>query len=55
MTNTRRASDHDAKRLVCEMLLAAWQNQPELRLGQLLVNALGDVDLFYVDDFDLVE
>ena len=32
------------------MLESAWRKNPDLRLGQILVNAAGDDDLFYVED-----
>lgn len=44
-----------------ERLLKAWAEVPELRLGQLIANALAlrvdrpGGDLFYVDDVPLVE
>lgn len=31
----------------------AWSEVPTQRLGQLIVNAIGDRDLFYVEDEDL--
>ncbi len=32
------------------VLAAAWRAHPDLRLGQLVVNAAGDADSFYVED-----
>jgi len=33
----------------------AWMRQPDLRLGQLLTNAMASGNLFYVEDEDLAE
>jgi hypothetical protein len=33
---------------------AAWRANPDLRLGQLVVNAAGDSDPFYVEDEELL-
>jgi hypothetical protein len=33
---------------------AAWRANPDLRLGQLLVNAAGDADPFYIEDDKLL-
>ena len=62
-TPTRKAPDGRAdtdekKRAIVERVFAAWTKDPQLRLGQLLVNSLrrADVDqgdLFYVEDESL--
>jgi hypothetical protein len=44
-----RAPSADEKRAVIERLLAAWLAVPELRLGQLLANAVGH-RVFYIED-----
>ena len=40
---------------VCEALRAAWSKCPELRLGQLIVNATSGKPTFYVEDESLIE
>lgn len=45
-----RACTPDAKRLALARLLAAWERHPQARLGQLIVNTQGRLDLFYVED-----
>jgi hypothetical protein len=54
-----RAQTPQQKREVMEKLLAAWLKAPELRLGQLVDNAMylcaGSRTLFYVEDTFLVE
>jgi len=45
-----RAQTVRQKREVIEKLMKAWVRLPDLRLGQLLTNALGDRDLFYIED-----
>jgi hypothetical protein len=35
-------------------LSTAWRANPDLRLGQLVVNAAGDADPFYVEDDELL-
>lgn len=32
-----------------------WINQPDLRLGQLLVNLADPIDIFYIEDYDLLK
>lgn len=36
-------------------LMRSWLKHDHLRLGQLIVNAIGEKDLFYIEDVDLVE
>ncbi len=44
------------KRALLERLLAAWQRtHHQQRLGQFIVNACGDRDLFSLEDQDLIE
>lgn len=47
----------DPDRIVTVMaaLLVAWQDVPDMRLGQLLVNITGKDDLFYVEDDVLLD
>lgn len=51
-----RAQTPEQKRAVIEAVYAAWCASPDLRLGQLLMNALWNVSSvpFYVEDFALV-
>lgn len=55
----QRAYTEGQKEAIIDALFTAWRKMPELRLGQLLANALirgGDeVPLFYVEDFDLLK
>ena len=47
------------KKMMINRLLTAWMcNKPTLRLGQLIANAVGDMntkDLFYITDSNLIE
>ncbi len=59
---TSRAKTNEQKRLVIERVLAVWQKNPDLRLGQLLINATSGLDndhtvrkMFYVEDDALAE
>ena len=36
-------------------LAAIWQKYPDLRLGQLLLNVVGDPMLYYLEDKDLID
>jgi hypothetical protein len=49
-----RATENWQKRDVLEKILDSWLALPELRLGQLLQNAIGNAELFYIEDYDLV-
>ena len=55
----QRAYTEGQKEAILDALFVAWLKMPELRLGQLLANALirgGDeVPLFYVEDFELLK
>jgi uncharacterized protein YihD (DUF1040 family) len=46
---------HDPPRIeyVLNTIRNAWYANPDLRLGQLLVNATSDDDLYYIEDEDL--
>ena len=53
-TATGRATETWQKRILIEALFAAWVANPELRLGQLIVNAVtGARDVFSVEDMEL--
>jgi hypothetical protein len=39
---------------MCDIIAGVWQAYPDLRLGQLLVNAVGVERLFYIEDDDLM-
>ena len=47
----------DEKRIpeVCRELERCWRAFPDLRLGQFLMNAVGDMRLFYIEDDELIE
>jgi hypothetical protein len=46
---------NEEKRKVVEQLYIIWMQMPQLRLGQLLSWASGRKDIFYIEDFDLIE
>jgi hypothetical protein len=52
-----RATEEWQKRDVMEKILAVWLENPSLRLGQLIVNAMGadDPDIYSTEDYDLVD
>ncbi len=53
-----RAATPEQKAAVMRELLTAWVAKPELRLGQLISNALyddGEVSLFHVEDERLAQ
>lgn len=57
---TGRARTYDEKQYVLDRLLMVWDRHPDLRLGQLLVNALSlggksEADLFDIEDYGLAE
>ena len=53
---TRRAETPDQKREIVMRLLVAWQSCPQLRLGQLIENAMSPGgNIFYVEDEQLAE
>ena len=56
----RRAITPEQKRLVMERVLAAWNESPQLRLGQLIDGVIHwckkpGPDLYYIEDTDLAE
>lgn len=53
----KRANTPEQKKEICDRLYKWWLENPELRLGQLISwggQQDGTVDLFYVEDYDLV-
>lgn len=50
---TDRAVTEKQKREVLEELLLHWLQKPELRLGQMISNAVAG-DPFYIEDYDLI-
>lgn len=55
-TSRGRATTPEAKREVIERVLEAWMKAPEMRLGQLIGNAVrGDQPVYYLEDQPLVE
>jgi hypothetical protein len=50
---TDRAITEAQKREVIEQLLKLWEQAPELRLGQMISNAVAG-DPFYIEDYDLI-
>lgn len=49
-----RAWSPEQKREILDALYKCWLMQPELRLGQLLLNA-AESNLYYIEDYDLIE
>jgi hypothetical protein len=49
----QRAISAKQKRDVMERILKVWEENPEMRLGQLLINS--GASLFYAEDFSLAE
>lgn len=47
----------DLKRIdpLMKRLTAVWKKSPELRLGQLLYNAMNDTDFYYTEDDKLIQ
>lgn len=40
---------------VCEELERCWNAYPNLKLGQLLIDAVGGMNLFHIDDEELIK
>lgn len=49
-----RAITDQQKRQMLEQLLQEWKSCPHERLGQFLTNAARELDVFYVEDFELL-
>lgn len=50
-----RAKTYEQKRKVMEEILGVWAANPDLRLGQLLINATGKTDIFNEEDLTLAQ
>lgn len=55
-----RASEPEQKQEILERILALWNANPTMRLGQLLGNVYhsmdaGGVNQYYAEDFELIE
>jgi hypothetical protein len=50
-----RAETAEEKAEVLQRLLKLWQENPDLRLGQLIGNFYGDLDLYNAEDFSLLD
>lgn len=46
----------DPKRIdiVLQQLATLWKATPDLRLGQMILNVMNDVQLYYIEDVDLI-
>ena len=46
----------DPKRIdiVLQQLVTLWKETPDLRLGQMILNVMNDVQLYYIEDEDLI-
>jgi uncharacterized protein YihD (DUF1040 family) len=46
----------DPKRIdiVLQQLATLWKETPDLRLGQMILNVMNDVQLYYIEDVDLI-
>lgn len=40
---------------ILKKLQAVWEQYPDMRLGQLILNVVGDPSLYYIEDQDLVD
>lgn len=49
-----RAETYNEKMFATQQIRDMWATLPQLRLGQLIVNAIGDRDLFNLEDDELV-
>lgn len=49
-----RAYTVGEKRIIVERIYAAWIAFEDMRLGQLMINSIGNEDLFYTEDDRLV-
>jgi hypothetical protein len=50
-----RAQAEYEKSLVIKRLFAVWRSNPNLRLGQLIENAVTPVAQYYIEDFPFIE
>jgi hypothetical protein len=52
-----RAHEPYMKKEILDRVFLVWEENPDMRLGQLILNALGDHprnDLYYMEDFNLI-
>lgn len=49
-----RAWEPYQKKQVTDRLLALWERNPELRLGQLIANVVDGTDMYYEEDLPLI-
>lgn len=42
-------------KIICEMLAEVWQEVPDWRLSQFMINVLSTDDLFYMEDYEFME
>jgi hypothetical protein len=51
-----RAHEPYMKKEILDRVFLVWGENPDMRLGQLLINALGNdhTKIFYMEDFDLI-
>ena len=54
MIVNNRAITDEQKEEVIDRLLTAWKKQPKQRLGQLIYNVCYPMDIFYIEDYDLI-
>lgn len=47
--------DLDRVNDICRQLAELWRQYPDLRLGQLILNAIQDTVLYYVEDQQLID
>ena len=55
MTMRRRAMTPQQKRDIIERLLSLWEDNPDLRLGQLISNTEGQANQFYLEDYQFMD
>lgn len=53
-TAFKKPRDPDRIPLIMKQLEEIWRQFPDLRLGQILISAIGDKDLFNIEDKDLI-
>ena len=42
-------------KIICEKLESAWQQLPDQRLSQLMINVLASQDCFYMEDNEFID
>ena len=55
--SAKEAAMKNTKRILkaVNLLLAIWQQNPDLRLGQLILNSVKESELYYIEDSDLMD